>query len=506
MERAASVDALVAAAARRWGTRTALVDGEVELSFAELDARVSRLAGALHDLGIGAGDRLTLCLPNGWRWVVAYYATLRAGAVVNPVNAMMTAAEVAHIARHCDAAAIITTKEKIGELSGSPGAPRLLILVGESAGTLDFDTLLAADAASPPARTEAPGLCAIVYTSGTTGRPKGAMLSHRAVLSNAVMTATMHGRSARDRVLTALPLPHVYGNVVLNAAMLCGMTLFLHERFSPRAVLDDIASRRITLFEGVPTMYHYLLAEPERDDPDLSSLTRCTVGGQSMPPARMAEIERRFGCPLIELWGMTELAGLGTTHAYLAKVSHGSIGVSLPGVQLRIDEGALAGSETDRSGAGELMVRGPIVMDGYYDDPVATANAIDADGWLRTGDIASIDDEGYVSIVDRKKDMILTAGYNVYPAEIERVISEHSAVSMVAVGALADAVKGEIAKAYVVLKDGSFADERSIIEHCRRSLAPYKVPRAVQFVADLPKTSTGKITRNALAVFERSDV
>lgn len=506
MEHAASVDALVAVASRKWGAKTALVDGDVELSFAELDARVSRFAGALHDLGIGAGDRLTLCLANGWRWVVAYYATLRAGAVVNPVNAMMTAAEVAHIARHCGAAAIITTKEKLGELSGSPSTLRHLILVGESAAALDFDMLLAGDAVSPPTRTGAPGLCAIVYTSGTTGRPKGAMLSHRAVLSNAVMTATMHGRSEHDRVLTALPLPHVYGNVVLNAAILCGMTLFIHERFLPRAVLDDIASRRITLFEGVPTMYHYLLAEPERDDPDLSSLTRCTVGGQSMPPARMAEVERRFGCPLIELWGMTELAGLGTTHSYLAKASHGSIGVSLPGVQLRIDEGVLADSETDRTGAGELLVRGAIVMDGYYGDPVASANAIDADGWLRTGDIATTDDEGYVSIVDRRKDMILTAGYNVYPAEIERVISEHPAVSMVAVGALIDEVKGEIAKAYVVLKDGSFADERSIIEHCRRSLAPYKVPRAVQFVADLPKTSTGKITRNELAAFERSGV
>jgi long-chain acyl-CoA synthetase len=223
------------------------------------------------------------------------------------------------------------------------------------------------------------------------------------------------------------------------------------------------------------------------------------VGGQTMPVSKMQEVERRFGCPLIELWGMTELGGLGTTHVTYATPRLGSIGVALPHMEVRV--GALTTDQPQpRCGeVGELMIRGPLVMQGYFGNELATSEAIDADGWLRTGDLGTQDDEGYVFIVDRKKDMILTAGYNVYPAEIERVVALHPAVAMVAVAGMPDEVKGEVACAFIVLQAGLEATPEELLIHCREHLAAYKVPRLIQFVSDLPKTSTGKVLRRALS-------
>lgn len=248
-------------------------------------------------------------------------------------------------------------------------------------------------------------------------------------------------------------------------------------------------------------MYHYLLAQ-DLESRDLSSLTRCTVGGQTMPLATMQEVVRRLGCPLLELWGMTELGGLGTTHPSFHPGPLGSIGVALPHMELRI--AALEPGQADPgiSEVGELCVRGPLVMQGYHGDAGATHAAVDPDGWLHTGDLARRDADGYVYVVDRKKDMILTAGYNVYPAEIERVIATHPAVAISAVGAVADDLKGEVPKAYVVLRAGAVATAEELIAHCRQWLAPYKVPRQVQLVPDLPKTSTGKILRRSLRELE----
>jgi len=272
----------------------------------------------------------------------------------------------------------------------------------------------------------------------------------------------------------------------------------LLERFNEVEALAAIEKYRATMFEGVPTMFMYLLNCPELDKYDLSSLTRCTVGGQSMPVPKMEAVEERFGCPLLELWGMTEIAGLGTTHPLYGRNRHGSIGIPLPGIECRVaqlDEPSLA---VESGQVGELMVRGPIVMQGYYGNPKATSDTIEADGWLHSGDLARVDSEGYIFIVDRKKDMILTGGYNIYPAELDRVISGHPAVAMVAVGRRKDEMKGEIAKAYIVLKNGMTATEAEILSFCREHLAAYKTPREVQFVEDLPKTSTGKILRREL--------
>jgi long-chain acyl-CoA synthetase len=358
--------------------------------------------------------------------------------------------------------------------------------------------LLTADGPVPAISTEPDDPCTIGYTSGTTGYPKGAVQSHQAVLLNCALTATMHGRSERDVVVTALPAPHVYGNVVINGTFLAGGTVVLMERFVPAQALRLIGEHRATLFEGVPAMYAMMLTDPALDAADLSSLTRCTVGGQTMPTSTIERWQERSGAALIELWGMTEISGLGTTHALYSPPVLGSIGVSLPGIEVRVADLDDSSRDARRGEPGELMVRGPIVMLRYHGNPEATAEAIEPDGWLHTGDVATMDESGHLFVVDRRKDMIITGGYNVYPAEIERVLAAHPAVAMVAAGPVPDPVKGELACAYVVLADGANATEEELIAFAGERLAAYKRPRMVQFVATLPATSTGKIMRREL--------
>ncbi|HEU4368486.1 MAG TPA: AMP-binding protein [Methylomirabilota bacterium] len=490
-------------AAARFGAKPALVTDTRTLSYAELDAFSDRVAAALAARGIAPGERVSLYSQNRWEWIVTYHGILKAGAVVNPINVMLTAKEVRYVLGDCGARAIFCGPDKTAAVLEAardvPGVEHVVSFGEAPAGALAFESLLAGAAGRPSLPPAAPTeLSTIAYTSGTTGHPKGAMQSHRAVFLNCALTGTMHVRTERDVVVTALPAPHVYGNVVINSIFMAGGTVVLMERFDPEAALDRIAHHHATLFEGVPSMYMTMLAHPGLDRVDLSSLTRCTVGGQTIAEAVMRAWEERTGAPLVELWGMTELAGLGTTHALYAPNVHGSIGVALPGVEVRVAAFEDAARTMPPGEPGELMVRGPIVMQGYYGNDKATRETIEPDGWLHTGDVAVADDAGYFKIVDRRKDMLITAGYNVYPAEIERVLAVHPAVAMSAVGPVADEVKGELARAYVVLRPGASATEAELIDFCRQHLAAYKLPRSVRFVADLPKTSTGKIMRREL--------
>jgi len=511
-----TIGQVLPAAAARFGAKTALVCDGQAFTFRQLDSLSARMAKSLRALGVSPGDRVTLYGPNGWQWIVSYYAIARAGAVINPVNAMLTADEVRFIVDNCGASVLIAASDKVAPVvQQRPAGLREIIAFGDSAspssGIRSFEALLdiASDEdaqeslPSDPLQAVRPDdLSTICYTSGTTGFPKGAMQSHRAVLLNAAMTATMHMRTASDTVVHALPLPHVYGTIVLNSAVLCGLTLVLLERFTPAAALRAIHEHRATIFDGVPTMYLYMLNAPELAASDLSSLTRCTVGGQSIPQASVREVEARFGCPLLEAWGMTELAGIGTSNTALGPNRHGSIGVPIPYVSCRIADLTDSERALPRGDVGELMVRGPVMMDGYFNDPEGTRDTIEADGWMHTGDVARMEDDGFIYIVDRKKDLILSGGYNVYPAEIERVIAQHPAVAMVAVGSVPDQFKGEVARAYVVCRSDVSATEDEILSLCRQQLAAYKLPRQVQFVDDLPKTSSGKILRRMLRTLE----
>ena len=493
--------------AKNYGDKTALIFKGQSFSYRELNAMSGRLANGLRALGVAQDDRVTLYTQNCWEYVVSYFAIARLGAVVNPINVMLTPEEVLFVVKDCGAKVILASQAKGSSLASIKGDSPLqeIILFGDDvgAGARSFNQLIKQhEPTIDPVDTPPEQLSTIGYTSGTTGHPKGAMQSHRAVLLNAAMTATMHVRTAADTVVSALPLPHVYGTVVMNSALLYGGTLVLIERFSEAEMLAAIQTYRATLLDGVPTMYMYLLNYPELDTYDLSSLTRCAVGGQTMPVAKMQEVEQRFGVPLIELWGMTEIAGLGTTHPFYGINRHGSIGMALPYTECRIADSGDATLTLGVDEVGELMVRGPHVMQGYYGNEAATRATIEPDGWLHTGDVARMDKDGYIFIVDRKKDMIITGGYNIYPAEIEQVVAAHPAVAMVAVGSVPDDLRGELARAYVVLKSNAHVSEAEVIAFCREKLANYKLPRSVKFVADLPKTSTGKIMRRQLKTLD----
>lgn len=507
-----SIGRIPVEAAKQYGNKTALVLPDREMSFNELDELSNRCANALLGLGVKPGDRVTLYSGNCWEWIVSYYGALKTGAVINPINVMLTPSEVEFVANDCGATVVIASHEKALSIQGvkAKSNVREVIAFGDSLGKgalpqgmLSFQQLL--DQSEPGfeiADIDPESLSTIGYTSGTTGHPKGACLSHRSILLNVAMTVLMHQRSEKDTVVTALPCPHVYGNVVMSGAIQNGMTLVLHPAFEEKTILQSIQEHRATLFEGVPTMYMFLLNHPDIDQYDLSSLRCCTVGGQTMPVPKMEAVEERFGCPLIELWGMTEIGGLGTTFASNGPVKHGSIGVALPYTEARIADTEDASKTLAAGEVGELMIKGGIVMQGYYGNEQATKDTIEADGWLHTGDVASMDEDGCVFIVDRKKDMILTAGFNVYPAEIERVVAGHPDVALVAVGSIPDEDKGELAKAYIVPTTGASPNADDIINYCREHLAAYKVPRAVQFVEDLPKTSTGKVMRRELKTLD----
>lgn len=504
-----SVGDLLSRSAARFGDKTALVFEDRRHSFRQIDGASSCVAAALRRLGIAKGDTVGLYAPNGPEWMIAYYAVMKLGGIVCPLNPMLTPGEAAYAMNDCGAVAVFGSADRIAGLSAVRDRTQLRLCVafdGATVDAVDFEMLLGESGGSAmevelTAATSS-RVCTVAYTSGTTGHPKGAVLTHRAILMNTAMTATMHLRSAADTVVSALPCSHVYGNIVMNAAIACGMTLVLHKVFDAEQVLQSIASERATLLEGVPTMYMYLLNHSRLREHDLSSLTRCTVGGQTMPESKMRQVEAAFGCPLIELWGMTELGGLGTTHSVYGPRRHGSIGVPLPHLQARVVATDGSGRVLPAGDVGELQVRGPMMMTGYQGNASATAETIGTDGWLHTGDLVRQDEVGYLYLVDRMKDMIITGGFNIYPAELERVIAEHGDVALVAVGSVPDEIKGELAKAYVVARQGANLDLKDLERHCRERLAAYKVPRAFQLVDDLPKTSSGKILRRMLRTLQ----
>lgn len=481
-------------AAHQFGEKIALtLPGMRNLSFEEINILAGRMAGGLSARGLKAGDRIVLHLPNGWEWVVAYHAIARLGAVVVPANFLLSAEEVAYILGDSEAQALIVSAERRPAFSTTAQ----VFTLGEAADAAPLTELLTGDYREPVERMPE-DLFTIGYTSGTTGRPKGATMSHGGLFASLAGTATIHVRHAGDAVLTALPFPHVYGNIVMNSTFLAGSRLIIIPRFEAGEALRLITAEKATLFEGVPTMFYQMLAHQDISGADLSSLTRCTVGGQTMPLAKINAVTQRFGCPLLELWGMTEVAGPAITHSPYWSPRPGSIGLPMPGLEARIASLDHPSAAAPQGTAGELMVRGAMVTKGYWRNEAASREVIDADGWLATGDIAVLDEAGYIFIVDRKKDMIITAGYNVYPAELEQAIAMHPGVAMVAVAGIADEEKGELAHAFVVRHRAAALSEQELIEHCRKHLASYKIPRRVLFVDDLPKNSTGKVLRRTL--------
>jgi len=472
--------------------RPALRMDDLVLTYAQLREAAGRMSTLLASAGIEPGDRVGLMLPNVPAFPIAFYGALAAGAVVVPMNPMLKSREVGYYLSDSGARVVLAWHAAAGEAAkGAADAGAQTIAVA----TPDLAGLLAEHA---PA-TEQAGRgndddAVILYTSGTTGKPKGAELTHANLVRNAELTAqTLLQNNPDDVMMGCLPLFHVFGLTCgLNTTVAAAGTLTLLPRFDPAKALEIIQRDKVTIFEGVPTMYAAILHHPEADPAMAATLRVCVSGGASMPVEIMRGFEEKFGCIILEGYGLSETSPVASFNHPDKVRKPGSIGTPVEGVQLRLVDDA--GQTVPDGEIGEIAIRGHNVMKGYWGKPEATAEAI-TDGWFRTGDLAKVDSDGYYYIVDRKKDLIIRGGYNVYPREIEEVLHEHPAVAEVAVIGIPHPDLGEEVGAAVALKPGASATPAELREFARDKMAAYKYPRQVWLVESLPKGPTGKILR-----------
>ena len=468
---------------------------EVTLTYRALDSATAHLAGLLRSKGIEPDDKVAISLPNVPPFAICYYGALRAGAVVVPLNPLLKAREIAYHLSDSGAKILIAWHDfEDAARAGAEETGAELVLVHPS----DFaDVLGAAEAFTEVVERGDSDTAVILYTSGTTGKPKGAELTHANLSSNAAVSArSLLELGPDDVILGSLPLFHAFGQTcALNTTVLAGATLTLIPRFDPAKALEVLQRDRVTVFAGVPTMYAALLHHPDGASYDLSSLRTCISGGSAMPVEVMRAFGEKFSATVLEGYGLSETSPVASFNLPTMERKPGSIGVPVGGVEMKLidPDGADAAEGED----GEIAIKGANVMKGYWGKPGATAEAI-VDGWFRSGDIARKDEDGYYYIVDRKKDMIIRGGYNVYPREIEEVLYEHPAVAEVAVVGIPHETLGEEIGAAVALKDGMTATPEELIAHVRPLVASYKYPRIVWLVDALPKGATGKILKREI--------
>jgi long-chain acyl-CoA synthetase len=474
------------------GEWLAMRQGELALTYTELARGVGQAAALLRFAGVEPGDRVALMLPNVMAFPLLFYGSLAAGAAVVPMNPLLKSREVAYYLDD-SGASVIFAWEAMGDeaAKGAADTGAQVIRVAQP----DAQALLAgqeplADWAERGDDDDA----VILYTSGTTGVPKGAELTHANLYTNAeVATTTLFTAGPGDVIMGCLPLFHVFGLTCgLNASVISGATLTLLPRFDAGAALEMIGREKVTIFEGVPTMYSALLHSPARATADVSSLRLCVSGGAALPVQVLREFEEAFGCPILEGYGLSETSPVASFNHPDRVRKPGSIGTPIAGVEMRaVDD---SGADVPQGEVGEIAIRGHNVMKGYWRKPDATAAAI-PDGWFRTGDLARIDEDGYFFIVDRKKELIIRGGYNVYPREIEEALHEHPAVAEVAVVGIPHDSLGEEVAAAVALKPGATATPDELKAFAKARVAAYKYPRYVWLVDQLPKGPTGKILR-----------
>jgi long-chain acyl-CoA synthetase len=503
--------------AENFPEKVALVYGEREITYAQLELLSNQFAHALAKLGVEKGDRVALFLPNIPQFILAYFGILKAGAVVTAISPLHRGREVEY--QLCDSEAqtiialdslyavvdnvwaktklknvIVTRLDEASETATIPSKPNLL----------DFQKLLK-EAPETPLKIEINperDLAALQYTGGTTGTAKGAMLTHTNLVSNALaFAAWIKGITAKETFLTALPLFHIYGMTTsMTVPISLAAKMVLMPRFEPAKALEAIQRYRVTVFCGVPTMYSVLLANPELDKYDLTSIRVCISGASALPPQIQKKFMQITGGLLAEGYGLTEASPV--THcnpvdSTMKTVKVGSIGLPLPDTEARIVN-LVTGEKTLGLGeTGELAVKGPQIMKGYWRKPEETALVL-RDGWLLTGDIAHMDKDGYFYITDRKKDLIKYKDYSVYPREIEDVLYEHPAVKLCAVVGKPDPNAGEVPKVFIVLKEGTAASAKEIMAFVNDKIAPYKAIREVEFRKELLISSAGKVLKRVL--------
>jgi long-chain acyl-CoA synthetase len=486
-----------------------------DTSYAEFDQSVSMFASALQSLGIKKGDNVAFLLGNTPHFLISLYATMRIGATAVPVNPIYTPDEISYIIHNSDAKAVIAldlllplveqaagafpTVEHYVICETVPETPAKIAALPEAVKVKvrSFTQLIASGKPNVmPVDVDENETAIILYTSGTTGRPKGAMLTHGNLYSNARDVADYLGYSESDRIVATLPVFHVFAlTVVVNAPLVKGATILLVPRFSPADVFSIVKEKQATIFAAVPTMYNFLYQSPDGKPEDFKSVRIAISGGSSLPVALLHNFEEKYDVRISEGYGLSEASPVTCFNPLDRERIPGSIGTSIINVENKIVNAL--GEDVPDGEVGELIVRGPNVMKGYYKMPEETEATI-REGWLYTGDMARRDENGYFYIVDRKKDLVIVGGFNVYPREVEEVLFAHRDIVEAAVIGLPDLDFGEAVHAFVVLKEGATADEASLTAYCADRLAKYKVPKRIEFLDELPKNTTGKILRRSL--------
>jgi long-chain acyl-CoA synthetase len=486
--------------AERHGDSTAFKLDDIELSYHMLDCAASRISNLVEDRGLEPGDRVGLMLPNVPYFPSIYYGILRAGGVVVPMNVLLKGREVSYYLGDSGAKLLFAWgdfADAADEGADEAGAEVILVKPGE------FEKLVGAysDEYEPVDRA-GDDTAVVLYTSGTTGKPKGAELTHDNLLNNCRAMAGFADIDENEVLLGALPLFHSFGQTcTMNCAVAAGATVTMLPRFDPEKALEIIERDGVTIFQGVPTMYNAMLHANRADSADVSALTRCMSGGAAIPVELIRGFEEKFGAMILEGYGLSETSPVASFNHPDRERKAGSIGTPIEGVEMQVWDDD--GREVPQGEVGEIVIRGHNIMKGYLNRPEATAEAIDAEGWFRSGDMARMDEDGYFFIVDRKKDLIIRGGYNVYPREVEEVLYEHPAVQEAAVVAVPDEKLGEEVGAAVVLMKGESLDAAELKSYVKEQLAAYKYPRKVWFVDELPKGPTGKILKREIEVPEQ---
>jgi long-chain acyl-CoA synthetase len=495
---------LVRETARRLPDKAALVFQDAPVTYAQLDAEIDKAAAGLAALGIKPGDRVALLVHNVPHFVYAYYGTLRAGGVVIPLNTMLTGEEIAYILADAQTRVVIAAEPFAPAVDGLRETLPMLshvVIAGTRApvGAMTWEQMTSHGSTPPAIEPKPTDLAALPYTSGTTGKPKGAMLSHANLLANLEQMSgvPMLAEAENDVVLLVLPLFHIYAlNVILGLTMKVGATALLMERFDAGQSLGALERHKVTVLFGAPPMFIAWVNTPGIERYDLSSVRLAVSGAAALPGAVLEEFRRKTGITIWEGYGLTETAPAVTSNAMGDVAKPGSIGKPLPGVEVRlVDED---GTDVEEGDPGEIIVRGANVFSGYWNQAAAGSDALTQEGWLRTGDVGYEDDDGYIFLIDRKKDLVIVSGFNVYPREVEDVLYRHPKVAECAVIGIPHPYTGEAVKALIVLRQGETATEEEIIESCKRSLARFKCPQVVEFVAELPHLPTGKVLKRVL--------
>ena len=475
-----------------------------QLTYRQLDMASDRVAATLTAAGIKPGDPVAVQLPNIPQFLISYFGILKAGGIVVPLNVLLKAPEVAFHLGDSEARILIAWQGTLPEAAKGAEAVGLdqIYVVGHTADSevgVPFERLMAVEVPHyEMAIREPTDTAVIVYTSGTTGRPKGAELTHLQLYMNADIPGRLFNVRPDDIVLTALPLFHVFGlSSILNCCVRFGCTMSLVPRFSAAAALEAIQRDRITIFEGVPTMFADVLSSPDAGSYDLSSLRIAISGGASIPAPVLDAFEKRFGVVILEGYGLTETASTTTFNVSTDERRAYSVGKPIWGTQTQVWDSRGQRLPPGPENVGEVVTRGLHVMKGYLHNPEATATAFTGD-WLHTGDLGYFDEDGFLFIVSRKKELIIRGGYNVYPSEIENVLLTHPAIAEAAVVGIPDKRLGEEVMAVVITRSTAPLAEAELTIYCRERLAAYKCPRVFQFRSQLPKNTLGKVLKDQL--------